>query len=53
MVLGLIVAGVAGSISLATYANSSEVGGGYIILWGAVAVGAIMFLRGLVSFFDP
>ena len=52
IVLGLIIASVAGSISLATYVNSSEVGGAYVILWGAVAFGALMFIRGLVSFFD-
>lgn len=52
MVLGLIVAGVAGAISLATYTNASEEGGGYIILWGAVAFGGLMFLRGLFGFFS-
>ncbi|MCH8815727.1 MAG: hypothetical protein IH957_11680 [Chloroflexi bacterium] len=50
MVLGLIIAAVAGGISIATYANAGEEGGTYYVFWGAIAVGGFMFLSGLVSF---
>jgi len=50
MLLGLIVAGVAGGISIASYANASEVGGSYVVLWGAVVTGGLMFIKGLFDF---
>lgn len=49
-VLGLTVAGIGLAVSLATYSSASEVGGTYLVLWGAVLWGAWRLLKSIGIF---
>ena len=44
-VLGLVIAGVALSVTLGSYEGASRGGGSYVVLWGAVLAGAALAVR--------
>lgn len=48
VVLGLAIAGVAGIVSLGSYSNAGD-GGSYVVLYGAVIVGAWIALQGFTT----
>ena len=49
MIVGIVIAAVGGLITWVSYSSANE-GGTYVITWGIIAVGALIFLSGLVSF---
>ena len=52
IVIGLVIAGVGGLISLASYQAAATNGsGGYAVLWGAVVFGLIKAIRGARLYF--
>lgn len=50
IVIGLVIAGVGGLITAATYSSASDGGGSYVVAWGAIVFGLFRAARGAVLY---
>ncbi len=48
-VTGAVIALLGIGVTLATYSSASQTGGSYVVAYGAIIGGAVMFFRGLAS----
>ncbi|HMF44309.1 MAG TPA: hypothetical protein VKQ32_26735 [Polyangia bacterium] len=52
MIMGAFICALGIALTAYTYSSVAEKGGSYVIWWGAIAVGAVQFFRGLIQMSD-